>query len=150
MKIGKYLSLSYEIETQISGLYEKVATLTPDAPTSRLLINIYHEELQHASVIRMSKSFLKAAPDIFADADFDETELNRGLKECHKLRDRVDESLAFPAALNGLLDLEKSFEKIHTGVSVIVSDVQLKQLFQTLAKGDRNHIKTLEELIANT
>jgi rubrerythrin len=150
MKTGKFLSLAYEIETQISGLYEKIATLTLDAPTSKTLIKIYHEELNHASAIKMAKNFLREAPDIFVGVDFDETELNRGLQECHELRDRVDENMAILPALKSLLDLEKRFEKIHVGASVIVSDDHLKQLFQALAKGDQNHIKTLEELISST
>ena len=150
MKIGKFLSLGYEIEAQISGLYEKIATMTLDVPTSKTLIKISHEELNHASTIKMGKNFLREAPDIFADVDFDETELNRGLQECHELSDRVDENLAVLSALKGLLSLEKRFEKIHVGASVIVSDARLKQLFQALAKGDQNHIKTLEKLISST
>jgi hypothetical protein len=46
--------------------------------------------------------------------------------------------------------MERRFEKIHLGASVFVSDAHLKQLFQALAGGDQNHIKTLQDMISAT
>jgi len=85
MEIAKFLSLGDELETQISGLYEKIAALTHDDTISNKLIK----------------------------------------------------------------SLEKSFEKVHIGASVVISDAHLKKLFQALAKGDQDHIKTLQEMISN-
>jgi rubrerythrin len=150
MEIEKFLNLGTEIETLIAGLYEKVSALTLDASTSKALMKISHEEINHASTIKMGKNFLREAPEIFVGVHAEEEELKQGLRECGELRERLDQNLAILPALKSLLSLEKRFERIHLGASLIVTDDHLKQLFQSLAKGDHNHVQALEALIANT
>jgi rubrerythrin len=148
MEIAKFLTLGTDLENLIAGLYEKVAALTLDAPTSKALMKISREEINHASTIKMGNNFLREAPEVFVGVQVEEEELKQGLRECGELRDRLDQNLAILPALKSLLSLEKRFEKIHLGASIVVTDEHLKRLFQSLAKGDQNHIKTLEELIA--
>jgi rubrerythrin len=148
MEIEKFLSLGTDLEIQISGLYEKISTLTHDNAISKQLIKISREELTHASTLKMGKSYLKEAPDIFHGVNIDEKELNQGLKECRELYDQIKPNSAVLPFLKSTLNFEKRFEKIHLGVSVIVSDAHLKQLFQALASGDQNHIKALQEMIS--
>ncbi len=150
MEFEKFLTLGTEIETQISELYRKIATLTHDDAISKKLIKISHEELNHASTLKMGKNFLKEAPCIFLGVNFDEEELNLGLQECRELHDRLQKNFGLLPGLKWLLSLEKRFERIHIGASLVVSDAHLQRLFQALANGDQNHIKTLETLISST
>ena len=149
MDIAKYLILGDELETLISRIYLKVAAITHNNLTSNALIKISHEELNHASTLKMGKNYLKEAPDIFHGVDIDEAELQQGLKDCKELYERIHPMSSVLSCLISLLDLEKRFEKIHLGASVIVSDAHLKRLFQALAGGDQNHFKVLQEMISD-
>jgi rubrerythrin len=148
MNIEKFLDLGTEIESQISLIYEKVAKLTVDEAVSEQLIKISREELNHANSLKMGKNYLKQAPDLFLAVNMNEEELNAGLTELGIFQTRLKETTLLLPALKWLLDLEKKFERIHIGVSVLLADVHLKELFQTLSKGDQNHVVTLTQIIS--
>jgi hypothetical protein len=150
MNIEKFLTLGAELETRLSAVYEEAAVLAVDEPTSKLLKKISGEELNHAASLRMGKNYLAQAPDIFVDSNLSEEEINSGISEIDLLHTRLRQGSLLLPALKSLLDLEKRFEKIHIGVSVLITDVHLKQLFQALAKGDQNHIAALSNLIAGS
>jgi rubrerythrin len=148
MNIEKFLDLGAELETRLSALYEKVASLAVDAAAAKQLIKISREEINHANSLRMGKTYLKEAPDLFMSANVSEDELKAGLAEIAKIQAKIQPgTLLFPA-LKWLLELEKKFEKIHIGACLMLADVRLKQLFQALSKGDHNHVATLTEMIS--
>ena len=109
MTIEKFLSLGDELETQLSQIYRKVASLTHNNPTSTKLTKISHEELNHASSLKMGKNYLKEAPDIFLGVEIDEEELKQGLKECRELYDRINPRTSVLSCLMSLLNLEQRF-----------------------------------------
>lgn len=47
-------------------------------------------------------------------------------------------------------EIEAQISGLYIGASIVISDAHLKQLFQALANGDQNHIKTLDEMILAT
>ncbi len=149
MEIERFFDLGAEIETQISGLYAKIATITHDDNISKTLIKISREELNHAAALKMGKNYLKEAPDIFLGVNFEEEDLNTGIKECREFQEQLQNNFGLLPSLKWLLRLEKRFEMVHIGAAVAISDAHLKQLFQALAKGDQNHIKTLETMISD-
>ncbi len=149
MNIEKFLDLGTELETLVSSLYEEIAKLAGDEATSKQLIKISREELNHANSLKMGKNYLKEVPDIFTGVSIDEGELNSDLQKCKELHGQLLQHLAFLPSLKSILDLEKRFERVHLGASVFVSDNHLKQLFQALSQGDQNHIATLTGMISN-
>ena len=149
MNIEKFLDLGAELESQISSIYEKIAMLTVDEAVSKQLIEISREELNHANALKMGKNYLKQAPELFLAVNMNEEELNAGLAELGILQTRLKETTLLLPALRWLLDLEKKFERVHIGASVLLADVHFKELFRALSKGDRNHVATLTQIISS-
>ncbi|MCX6564970.1 MAG: hypothetical protein NTW38_00855 [Candidatus Aminicenantes bacterium] len=98
----------------------------------------------------MGENYLKQAPDLFLAVNMNEEELNAGLAELGIFHTRLKETTLLLPALRWLLDLEKKFERVHIGTSVLLADVHLKELFQDLSKGDQHHIATLTLLISSS
>jgi rubrerythrin len=148
MNIEKFLDLGAELEAKLSALYQKIAPLAVDEATTKQLIKISHEELNHANSLRTGKNYLQEAPDLFMSVNMNEAEIRAGLAEISEIHLRLQSQTLLLPALKWLLELEKKFERIHLGTSLSLADVRLKQLFQALSKGDQNHIATLNKMIA--
>lgn len=150
MDIERFLNLAAEIETQISEIYQKVATLAVDEATAKQLLKISHEEINHANSLKTGKCYLKQAPELFMSVNMSEDELNAGLADIASIQSKLQGKILLLPALKWLLDLEKRFEIVHIGASVLIADIQLKQLFQALSKGDQNHIAKLTGMISGS
>jgi len=150
MNIEKFLDLGAEVETQISAIYEKVASFAVDESAAKQLLKISREELNHANSLKMGKNYLKEAPDLFMSMNMSEAELKAGLAEIANIHSKLQGKALLLSALKWLLDLEKRFEKVHLGVSLSIADIRLKQLFQALSKGDQKHIAILTGMISGS
>jgi hypothetical protein len=87
-------------------------------------------------------------PECFIGIKMEEGDLRKGHNELEGFHIQLQGDVHFLSTLGWLLKIEKRFERIHIGASLVISDQQLKQLFQTLTEGDLNHIGTLKNLIA--
>jgi rubrerythrin len=148
MNIEKFMDISSELEDRISEVYEKTAALTNDESAAKTLRKISREELNHSNALKMGKRYLKEMPDLFLNTKMDEEEIRCGLEEILALEAKLAGNLLFLPGLKCLLSLETRFEHIHIGVSVVMADPSLKDLFQSLTNGDQNHIATLSSMIA--
>jgi hypothetical protein len=148
MDIGEFMGLAQKLEDGLSGLYQLASEAASGGPLFPRLVGLSKDESNHASALRVGKNYLSAAPDLFIGVTLKDENLTDGLERAASLAAEFKAGLALREGLKRLLDLEKRFEKLHLGVSVEVADPSLKKLFQSLTKGDQEHIQILSEMIA--
>ncbi len=148
MEIEKFLDLGADLETKISDLYLKIATLTQDESTAKRLNDISRQKIDHASALKMSKDSPRETPNISLEVGIHEEGLKEVFYECRALKDRFKQNYDFLPSLIWLLGIENRFKRIYVEASTFISDPQLMKLFHTLAESGQAHVDTLYEIIS--
>jgi len=150
MEILDLMDLGIKLENMISALYglaaQRAASSNPEIVTQ--LETLSREEIGHANALRLGRNFAAGMPDLFSEKHIDVSEIQRGLKETESLMDKFGSNQNLRFLLTGLLSLEKSFERLHMGQSVLIEDESLKSLFASLSKGDSAHISTVSAILS--
>ena len=150
MEILDLIDLGIKMENGISALYglaaQRAASSNPEFVSQ--LKTLSREEVGHANALRLGRNFVAEMPDLFSAKPLDFSEIQRELKETESIMDKLttDKDLRF--LLASLLDLEKRFERLHLGQSLLIKDGSLKSLFVSLSKGDSAHISTVSAILS--
>jgi hypothetical protein len=149
MEILDFIDLSIKMENRISALYEiaaeKAAFSHPQFVPQ--LKTLAREEIGHVNVLRMGRNYAGEMPDLFSRTAVDVGDIQAGLKESERIADVLSAEKDLRSLLMNLLELEKSFEKLHLTASVLIKDESLKSLFASLSKGDHNHILAMGDFL---
>jgi rubrerythrin len=150
MDILSFIDLAIKTENTISGLYETAAKAaavsSPDLVPQ--LKTLAHEEIGHANVLKMGRNYAAAMPDLFSQKKIDIAGEQRGLEDGQREMISVPSENNLKSLLAFLLDMEMRFERLHLTVSLAIAEDSLKSLFNSLSKGDHNHIATVSRMLA--
>ena len=143
-----FLENAVALEETMSAVYEALARQAEDKGLSPELERLQREEANHALIIEAGKNYVRRAPDLFGETIITEQELLEGLEATRAvLKDIRAGAVDFREALLIVRRLENQFEKIHMATVMGLKDESLKQLFQQMAKGDRDHRLSLDEML---
>ncbi len=148
MSVIHALSLAIELELKVSDAYRRLSELVVDGVVKKNLLTLSQDEVVHANTLRTGKSHAASQPEAFESERISEEQLAENIALTDGLlKNLEDKAIGFEDALRRIKDLEGRFEKAHLNTLLEVKDPSLKQLFNALSSGDREHSRRLEELV---
>jgi rubrerythrin len=148
MSVIHALSLAIELELKVSDAYRRLSELVVDGVVKKNLLILSQEEILHANTLRAGKSHADSQPEAFESERISEEELRDNIALIDNLLKKLeDKTIGFEDALKRIRDLETRFERAHLNTLLEVKDPSLKQLFEALSSGDREHGWRVEELV---
>ncbi len=148
MSVIHALSLAIELELKVSDAYRRLSELVVDGVVKKNLLTLSQEEVVHANTLRTGKSHATSQPEAFESERISEEQLSDNIALIDNLlKNLEDKRIGFEDALKRIRDLESRFERAHLNTLLEVKDPSLKQLFEALSSGDREHAWRVEELV---
>jgi rubrerythrin len=147
LNIPDFLTVAAELEMAAAMIYETMADLSPEGGLARHLRALANDETRHASAIIMGKRYNQEMSDAFGRTKMEDKEILKGIEDGNAFRASLTPGYALTDGLKKMLKFERRFEKIHIAASIEITNPSLKRLFETLTKGDKSHIATLNKLL---
>lgn len=150
MKMMAALDLAIQIEEKFYECYVAIRHNFPDETMDVELEKLAVEEVGHKNLLKTGKNYLLRAPQAFPEEIDLEPELQSGRDDLSALQnDLQTESLDLRTALERIYKLELKFEQVHLQTLAQVTDNSLKQLFEALSAGDKEHRERLGSMMAS-
>jgi rubrerythrin len=147
LNIPDFLTAAAELEMAAAMIYETMADLSPEVGIARHLRALANDETRHADAITMGKRYQQEMSDAFGRTKMEDKEILKGIEDGNAFRASLTPGYALTDGLKKMLKFERRFEKIHIAASIEITNPSLKRLFETLTKGDKSHIATLNKLL---
>ncbi len=94
-------------------------------------------------------NFATKEPDLFQDTKLSSIEIDRGIKLLIGLVESLaNKDIDIAEVIHKIYDLEMIFEEVHLNKVAEFEEPSMKQLFESLSKGDRAHRARLERVVA--
>jgi len=148
MNIQESIDLAIKMEGKMSKCYEELSQFCSDESISKELMELAKEEIDHMNLLITGKNYVSEAPEIFELKSDREVEMKEGLNRVINLINKIkNKKVNLTEAINDTFELEKLFEQLHLKTIVEVKDSSLKNLFEALSQGDKEHKKRLIEIL---
>ena len=144
------LAKAERIELFAAELYDNLAKRHPEGSKPRGVFGrLADEERQHALRIRMLADQFRRSPAAFSVLKLDAAELQSIAADMSsllaKLR-RAGGDASYESALQFAIAIEKRLASVHAECLIAASNPELANVFEQLARGDREHLATLGTL----
>ena len=141
----KFLDTCIDIEETIAAIYRQFAeTVSCDEALKKIWEEMANEEDQHASVIRLAGRLPRK--DTFLAQKMTQDRVEQLLYRLKVVLERAKVApLTVESALRVSMKLEGEFTEVHAASAAEFIDIKMKEMFQKLASGDKEHKQALED-----
>ncbi len=149
MSVVYTLNRAILLEQKFAECYEKMSEIALDNFLTEQLKILSQEEISHVNLLRTGMHLATSEPDLFQDIRISSVEIDRGIKLLNSLIESLmAKDIDILDAISKIYDLEMIFEDVHLNKVAEFEESSMKQLFETLSKGDRAHRERLEKVAA--
>jgi len=142
------IDLAAQMEEKMSECYIELSQSCEDESISKELMALSSEEIDHMNLLITGKNYVSEAPEIFELTSDRKVEMKEGLNRMITLISQIkNKKVNFVEAINDTFELEMLFEQFHLKTIIEVKDSSLKNLFEALSQGDKEHKKRLTEIL---
>ena len=141
----KFLDTCIDIEDTIAAIYRQFAeTVSCDEALKKIWEEMANEEDQHASLIRFASRLPRK--DTFLGQKMTQDRVDQLLYRLKVVLERAKVApLTVESALRVSMKLEGEFTDVHAASAAEFIDIKMKEMFQKLASGDKEHKQALED-----
>ena len=148
MSIIKVLNRAILLEQKLCECYDQMSQMASESYLAKDLKKLSEEETYHANLIRSGNKILTISPDLVREIKITHLEIDNGISKLNDLNESLKNStVTLEGAIKKIYDLEMVFEKVHMDKVAEFDEPSLKNLFQALANGDKNHRERLEQIM---
>ncbi len=145
---GNKFELAVQLEQMAADTYDLIAQrFSEDEAAKKIFLRLAGEERQHAARVELLKSRFLYNRNAFREILVDVKVAEALLEEGQKLKEVLAGStpITLHEAKKIMLAIEERFEIVHAQSMTANSDPEVRELFELLAKQDRQHIELLRD-----
>jgi rubrerythrin len=148
MEINDTFDTIVQLEKKMSECYGEMSQVCHNEETSKVLMKLSKEEIDHVNLLATGKNYLREVPDLFGLKCERTGELSLMQNRIATLIEKIHSNqVSLTEAINDVAEIERRLEQYHLNRIAEVKDASLKKLFDALSRGDKEHKERLFRLL---